>query len=72
MKPSSLGTFHTVLGDIKFGTDGEWTKTGAIFSQFQHVSGNGIDQFKGAPHQTVVAPVDRKTGELIDPCAAAR
>jgi branched-chain amino acid transport system substrate-binding protein len=78
LDPDKLGAymrghvFHTVLGDISFGTDGEWTKTGTFFGQFQHVAGNGIDQFKGAPHLTVVAPADRKTGELIYPYAKAR
>src|SRR5271167_409674 len=39
-------TFKTVVGDIAFGKDGEWAKSRVFFTQFQHVTGNGMDQFK--------------------------
>ena len=40
-------TVHTVVGDIAFGKDGEWAKSRVFFTQFQHVTGNSLDQFQG-------------------------
>ncbi len=64
--------FHTASGDIKFGADGEWTETRVLFGQFQHITGNGLDQFRGWPHQPIVWPSKFKTGDLIYPYTAAR
>ncbi len=65
-------SFHTAAGDFSFGKDGEWTETRAIFGQFQHISGNGLDQFRGWPHQPIVWPTKFKTGDMIYPYSAAR
>lgn len=64
--------FHTAVGDFAFGKDGEWTETRALFGQFQHITGNGIDQFRGWPHLPVVWPDKFKNGDLIYPYTAAR
>src|SRR6185369_9966912 len=32
--------FSTVVGDISFGKDGEWSKSRVVFTQFQNVTGN--------------------------------
>jgi branched-chain amino acid transport system substrate-binding protein len=64
--------FRTVAGEIAFGADGEWRRKRMLVSQFQHVAGNGLDQFKGRPHEVVVAPPEYKTGDLIYPYARAR
>ena len=40
--------------------------------QFQHVGGNGIDQFKGLPHEKIIWPDGSKTGDLIYPYTAAK
>ncbi len=65
-------TFHTVVGDIAFGKDGEWTKSRVFFTQFQHVTGNSIDQFKDTTHEVVVWPNEYKTGDMIYPYAEAK
>ncbi|HEX9462175.1 MAG TPA: amino acid ABC transporter substrate-binding protein [Alphaproteobacteria bacterium] len=65
-------SFKTVIGEMSFGPDGEWTKPGEMFYQFQHVSGNGLDQFKGDATQPLLWPAKLKTGELIYPYAAAK
>ena len=46
-------TLHTVAGDVAFGKDGEWTKSRVFFTQFQHVTGNSIDQFKDTTHESL-------------------
>src|SRR5262249_58767681 len=47
-------TFETVAGKIAFGKDGEWEKPRQVFSQFQNVSGNSLDQFRDASRQPIL------------------
>jgi branched-chain amino acid transport system substrate-binding protein len=65
-------TLHTIVGDITFGADGEWTKPRGVLFQFQHIVGNGIDQFKGLPHEKILWPAEFKTGELLYPYTQAK
>jgi branched-chain amino acid transport system substrate-binding protein len=65
-------TFHTVVGDIAFGKDGEWAKSRVFFTQFQHVTGNSLDQFKDTTREVVVWPNEYKTGDMIYPYADAK
>jgi branched-chain amino acid transport system substrate-binding protein len=64
--------FHTVVGPVSFGPDGEWTKSEAFFVQFQHVSGHGVDQFRDISHEPIVWPERKKTGDFVFPYAAAK
>ena len=64
--------FHTVVGEIAFGKDGEWTKSRVVFTQFQNVTNNSVDQFKDTTHGVIVWPEQYKSGNMIYPCAAAR
>jgi branched-chain amino acid transport system substrate-binding protein len=65
-------TFSTVVGDIKFGKDGEWAKSRVFFTQFQHVAPNDLGQFKDSSHEVVVWPKEYKTGDMIYPYADAK
>jgi branched-chain amino acid transport system substrate-binding protein len=65
-------TFQTVVGDITFGKDGEWAKSRVVFTQFQRVTGNSLDQFKDTTHEVVVWPKEYKSGDLIYPYAKAK
>jgi branched-chain amino acid transport system substrate-binding protein len=65
-------TFKTVVGDIKFGKDGEWAKSRVFFTQFQHVTGNSMDQFKDTTHEVIVWPKEYKTGDMIYPYGEAK
>jgi branched-chain amino acid transport system substrate-binding protein len=65
-------TVSTVVGDITFGPDGEWKKPRLVFTQFQGVTGNSIDQFRDTTKEVVVWPAEHKTGALIYPYAAAK
>ena len=64
--------FKTVVGDIAFGGDGEWAQSRMMFTQFQNVTGNDIDQFKDSTREVIVWPAEYKTGNLIYPYAKAR
>ena len=50
----------------------EWTKPRVLVSQFQHVTGNSLDQFKDTTHEVVVWPNEYKTGDMIYPYADAK
>ncbi|HXR88182.1 MAG TPA: amino acid ABC transporter substrate-binding protein [Stellaceae bacterium] len=63
--------FDTVVGKISFAADGEWTKSRVVFTQFQHVAGNTLDEFQDAQHEIIVWPDSMKSGNLIYPYSAA-
>ena len=65
-------TFSTVVGNITFGKDGEWAKSRVFFTQFQHVTGNSVDQFKDTNHEVIVWPKQYKAGDMIYPYAEAK
>ena len=65
-------TFHTVVGDVAFGKDGEWTKSRVVFTQFQHVKDNSVDLFKDTTHEVIVWPDQYKAGTMIYPYAEAK
>jgi branched-chain amino acid transport system substrate-binding protein len=65
-------SFSTVVGDIRFGKDGEWTKSRVVFTQFQHVTANSIDQFKDTSHEVIVWPDQYKSANMIYPYAEAK
>ena len=65
-------TFHTVTGDVKFGAGGEWAQSRVLQIQFQHVTGNDVDQFKGTQKTVILTPATYKTGNVIYPMSAAR
>jgi branched-chain amino acid transport system substrate-binding protein len=60
-------TFKTIVGDIKFGKDGEWDKGRVILTQYSGIKGNDIEQFRGMDVTKIIAPAQYKTGELAAP-----
>ncbi|MBV9858489.1 MAG: amino acid ABC transporter substrate-binding protein [Alphaproteobacteria bacterium] len=64
--------FHTIVGDIAFNQDGEWTEARPIFVQYHGIEGNGLDQFRDDSRITVLYPPKYKTGDLIFPFSKAR
>jgi len=65
-------SFNTVMGEISFGKDGEWTKARTVFEQYQHIKGHDLAEFKSAEHEVVVWPDNMKSGNLIYPYSAAQ
>jgi branched-chain amino acid transport system substrate-binding protein len=64
-------TFSTVMGDVKFGTNGEWAQPRVLQVQFQGIAGHEADQFKDGSRQVVVSPNTLASGQLIFPYAEA-
>ena len=64
--------FNTVAGDFSFAQDGEWSQTRQVWTQFQNVQPNNLDQFRDGKVQPIVWPIESKTGNVIYPYADAR
>jgi branched-chain amino acid transport system substrate-binding protein len=60
-------SFHTILGDIAFGADGDWKEAKIVFEQFHDVKGNDVDQFRGGKAETLLEPSSMRSGTLIEP-----
>jgi len=54
--------------DIRFGKDGEWTKSGVMQVQYHDITDSAnLDTWRGMSYQTVLTPDDQKTGNVIYP-----
>jgi len=62
----------TIMGEIKFGKDGEWATARMLQVQYHSVKSGALDQFRGMDTQTVLAPADLKTGDVIYPYEKAK
>jgi branched-chain amino acid transport system substrate-binding protein len=65
-------TIDTVVGPLAFGADGEWTRSGMVFTQFQNVSGNDLGQFKDSAKEVILWPAKFKNGNMIYPYGDAK
>jgi branched-chain amino acid transport system substrate-binding protein len=59
--------FKTIMGDIKFGPDGEWAEPRILTIQYQDVRGNDLEQFSRPGVQVILDPPAYKTGTLKYP-----
>ncbi|WP_428487716.1 ABC transporter substrate-binding protein [Rhodopila sp.] len=59
--------FHTIVGDIRFGEDGDWTKDQVLTVQYHDVKGNDLEQFRGAATETILEPLSLRSGVLVQP-----
>ena len=65
-------TFKSVLGDVRFGSNGEWAQSRVLQVQFRNVKTNDLVQFKDISIQVVVAPTEYESGNLIYPYEKAK
>jgi branched-chain amino acid transport system substrate-binding protein len=59
--------FKTIVGDVKFASNGEWEKGRVLFVQYQGVKGNDVNQFSQVGKQVILYPPEYKSGKLIYP-----
>jgi len=66
-------SFDTIMAsDIKFGKNGEWTRSAMLQVQYHGITdAANLDTWRGMTSQTVLTPTELKTGELIFPYAKA-
>lgn len=60
-------TFKTVVGDVKFGKQGEWAEERTLAAQFQNIKGKTVDDFRDLSTEVIVYPPKYKSGEVIYP-----
>ncbi len=65
-------TLKTVVGDVTFGPEGEWTKARVLVSQFQNVTGNDAEQWRQLGKQVILWPPEYKSGNMIYPYTDAK
>jgi branched-chain amino acid transport system substrate-binding protein len=64
-------TFQTVVGDVKFGPQGEWAEERTLAAQFQDIKSNNIEEFRDPSKEKIVYPPQFKSGDIIYPYADA-
>ena len=66
-------TFKTIMGEWKYGPNGEWTKSGMMQVQYRGIKeGAGLETWKGMSYQTVLTPTALATGKVIYPYEKAK
>ncbi len=60
-------TFKTVVGDVRFGRDGEWVEPRIVYVQERGITGNDLEQFKAPGKEVIVYPGEYKSGEIEAP-----
>jgi len=63
-------TFKTVVGDITYGKDGEWSESRLVWTQFRGIKGNDLAQFESPAIEAVLLPKFARSGDLIQPFEA--
>lgn len=64
--------FKTVIGDVKFGADGEWVEPRMFAVQFRNIKGNDVQQFTQPGKEVIFFPPAYKSGDLVYPFADAQ
>jgi len=65
-------TFKTTVGDVKFGTNGEWAVERVLAAQFQGIKSNSIEEFRKLDTLPIIYPPEYKTGDVIYPYEKAK
>jgi len=60
-------TFKTVVGDVKFGSNGEWAQPRVLEVQFRDIKGHDLAQFKNPNTETILWPQPLATGKVDYP-----
>jgi branched-chain amino acid transport system substrate-binding protein len=60
-------TFKTVVGDVKFGKNGEWATSRMLMVQFRNIKPNDMEQFSKVGSRIVLYPPAFKSGDIVYP-----
>lgn len=64
--------FDTIVGKVRFGSNGEWLQSRVLQVQFRGIETTDIEQFKQPGKRVVVYPEKFKSGNLIYPYSKAK
>jgi branched-chain amino acid transport system substrate-binding protein len=62
--------FKTIVGDIRFGADGEWDHPQMLTVQFRGLKGQGYEQFAKPSAEVILHPAEFRSGDLHYPMGA--
>ena len=65
-------TIKTIVGDLAFGSNGEWKEARVLQVQFHDVQGSDLDQWKTDAKQTILWPDKYATGKAAYPYTSAK
>jgi branched-chain amino acid transport system substrate-binding protein len=65
-------SFKTLVGEVRFGAQGEWAESRVLEVQFQHIKGNDVGQFRDMSTEVVLMPAQYRSGEIIYPYEKAK
>lgn len=65
-------TIPTIVGDIKYGPNGEWVEGRVLMVQYHDVQGSDLEQWKDDRRQTILWPPKYATGKAVYPYSAAK
>ena len=65
-------TIKTIVGDLAFGSNGEWKEARVLQIQFHDVKGSDLDQWKTDEKQTILWPDKYATGKTAYPYSDAK
>ena len=68
----SKNTIKTIVGDIKYGPNGEWEEPRVLQVQFHDVKGSDLEQWKTDAKQTILWPDEYATGKINYPYTEAK
>ncbi len=66
-KTMHANSFPTIVGDIRFAKNGEWTEPRMLMVQYQGIEGNGVEQFRDPARYKILYPPAFKSGDLVVP-----
>jgi len=74
LNPAKIAAFirsnqhNTVVGDVRYGKDGEWAESRILTTQFLGVDKPGdVNEFTDPKKEIVLAPTKYKTGDMVYP-----
>ena len=62
----------TVVGQIKFGADGNWAENRLVMAQYRGVADKDLEQFRHPGKQVILQPENLGTGQIVTPYKKAR
>jgi len=62
-------TFQTVIGNVTWGSNGEWKQPRVLEVQFRDIKDNSVDQFKNPNTKVILWPAALSTGKVMYPYA---
>jgi branched-chain amino acid transport system substrate-binding protein len=65
-------SFKTIVGDVAYGKDGEWTEPRILEVQFRNFTSGGLDEIRDLKTEVILEPPAYRTGQAIAPFSAAR